>query len=108
MITHCEPRNASGGASGNPNAIVRTSTSVSTAGKSSKLRRIHVAGSSYSVSRNSVYWYKKNIMRVADKKREIKLQKSIFAKYTRVLLLCEAAITTTNFLHSFHETRTFK
>jgi len=60
MITHCGPRNASGGASGTPTSLVRTSTSVSTAVKSSKLGRIHVAGSSYRVSRNSVYWYKKH------------------------------------------------
>jgi hypothetical protein len=60
MITHCKPRNALGGASGTPTSLVRTSTSVSTAGKSTKLGRIHVAGSSYHVSRNFVYWFKKH------------------------------------------------
>jgi len=58
MITQCGPRNTLGGASGTPTSLVRTSTSVSTAGKSTKLGRINMAGSSYHVSRNSVYWFK--------------------------------------------------
>lgn len=72
MITHCKPRHALVGASDTPTSLVRTSTSVSTAGKST----INWGGYTWQVRcitfhEISSTGSKNIIRRVADKKREI-------------------------------------